>query len=1132
MNVTLYSQVSAQALANTGNTSTSTYRPQAPARSAGEIGSEYKQDIAGKVMDNEAYGHGLTAEDIMQQAANTDVSVQKDFMIVMSNCVSGEDYQRMQEEGFNPASTDVETYVNSMDRIKVALAEAGVEIIGYNDNLDVEKIAEITGSRIDAELLASDLLKMFSESDMPATEENVEAAAGAVAQGSKITEISDEAVKYMVLNCKEPTIANVYKAQFLGNGSMKQAQGYYSENIAGSSYYAKKADSINWNNLEKQLAAVVKQAGLDESAIDDAKWLVESGIELNAENLVLVSDLRDLSSKLPMEQQALEQLCVAAMGNGKQPTDALLTGEEPIADKAKEILKAVESISDEAVKKTVESGEPINIKNLSKAQEPKDDMPVNENYGKASLKEIEAKRQLEEIRLIMSEEANRHLLKKGISIDTAKLSEVVEALKKTQEEIKASLFKGESLEENNKRALIFEETLTKTKELREMPAALVGKLVMSRQPYTLNRLYDEGAELQKELNSEISADGNAEIAAKSNTEINAENDSRNLSQNQQNKQNQQKQASQAYETLMTAPRKDLGDRISKAFRNVDDILQDMKLETSDANRRAVRILGYNSMEITKENIENVKHEDSKINSVISKMTPATTLQMIREQKNPLDMTMDELENYLNEKERSFGESAEKYSVFLQKLDRAGGISPEEREAYIGIYRLFNQIEKTDGAVVGSIVASGAQMNFKNMLSAIRTSSNRNMDVYVDDGFGALSELIKKGKAIDEQIMSGFNQESFDNSGQRNKEQYYAKLSGEINTKLSKTVDVEKLKDVDIAEDTTIEKFADSINMAQMAESPAQQEQWKKESLKNFQENLKKAQQIEERVIEALIDYGQTISVDNIYAAQTLMLDRGSLFKQIIKESDSEESDDEAADETADSEDAGIFETDLIEKSILAKAEQFSRQLTDRESAAVSYADIINGAKKAVERLGFKDGASHIDVKAAQSLYKGLSLAGSLAQEENYEVPMNIKGEITSVNLKIYHNATSNASNACVGKVAITFETELLGKVAAEFDVNDKSIKGMVVYENKSSKADMKKIEEAITNELSNGAGSSDGAKNNICVSLVQSNSLDLGRFGMDRAQAESGERPSTAALYRVAKAFLTALWDIKKGTGI
>ena len=49
------------------------------------------------------------------------------------------------------------------------------------------------------------------------------------------------------------------------------------------------------------------------------------------------------------------------------------------------------------------------------------------------------------------------------------------------------------------------------------------------------------------------------------------------------------QANESYETLMTAPRSDMGDSIKKAFSNMDDILQDLQLDTSETNRRAVRI---------------------------------------------------------------------------------------------------------------------------------------------------------------------------------------------------------------------------------------------------------------------------------------------------------------------------------------------------------------------------------------------------------------------------------------------------------------------------------------------------------------------------------------------------------------
>lgn len=1086
MNVTLNSQVSTTAQAGTENITTITYKPQAAAQEVRSGG--FQLDIADKVMDNEAYGQGLTADEIMQQAANTDVSVQKDFMIVMSNTVSGEDLQKMQEEGFNPASTDVETYVNVVDKIKVTLAQAGVEVAGYNDDLDVDKIEEITGSRIDAETLAKDLSKLLSESDIPVTNENIGELVKAVMEASGITELSDEAIKYMVVNHKAPTIENIYKAQFSSAGGMHQAQGYYSEGIAGGSYYAKKADSINWENLQGQLEAVVEQAGLaaDEEtkskALEYAKWIVASGIELNAANLTLVSDLKDLS--LPVSQKELEEICVTAMENGKTPAKALMTGETSIAEQAKEVLEAVEGISDEAVHAVAESGEALNIRNLSEAQKKIEAGQTTETPAdETALRELEARRQLEEIRLIMTEEANRRLLKAGISIDTTELSELVDALKAAEESMRAALFQGADVQENAQRAMIYEETITKTGELAKMPAAVVGKMVMSAQTYTLSRIHAEGAALQKEADSH-SQEGNPN-------------------------QNQQRQASQAYETLMTEPRKDLGDKISKAFRNVDDILEDMGYETSEANRRAVRILGYNRMEISDKNLNAVKEADSQIRGVIEKMTPAATLQMIREQKNPLEMTMEELEDYLN-RESTPSDDAEKYSVFLQKLDKAGNISESEREAYIGIYRLFHQIEKSDGAVIGSVVAAGAQMNFKNMLSAVRTSADKNMDVRVDDGFGALEQLITKGTAIDEQIMSGFDGQNADNAQQREQEKYYARLSGEINTELAQRTDVEKLKETDISENTTIEQFADSIKMTQMSENEEKQTQWKNENLKSFQDSLHEAEQVDEQIIESLIAYHQPISVDNIQSAQLLMLDRGALFRQLIQGLDKDKAD-ESSDE-ADLEEAASKE---IQSEILEKSERFMDALTDSENANEAYSEIIDEAGRAAEKMIYQKGASRIDVKAAQSLYKGLTLAGKLAREENYEVPTMIKGEITSVNLKIYHNAAN------AGKVSVTFETEKLGKVAAEFDVTQKGISGMVVYEKKDDKADLKKLEQTVKKELS-----ADSEKQ-VSISLVQSSTLDLGKFGQDRQTKSTDSKVSTAELYRTAKSFLTALKDIE-----
>lgn len=1135
MNVIYESQFSTSRLAESENSVTTTYSKPST-RTESTWGSGCSLDIADKVMDNEAYrGHGKTIEDLMQQAGNADVQNQKDFMLVMSSCVSGEDLQKMQEEGFHPGSTDVETYVSIVDKIKVTLARAGVEIVGYNDNIDVDTIEEITGSRVDANALIKDLSALLKESDMPVTTENIAELTKAVMEASGITEISDDAIKYMVINGKEPTIENLYKAQFSSAAGIKQAQGYYSDSTGGyGKYYAKKADSINWDNLKDRMETVVKQAGLDgdaktkAAAMENAKWLVSSGIELNSKNLTTVSDLK--SMEFPMKQEEVLDLCVTALGNGKAPIKALLTGETPIAEQAQQLVETVETISDEAVHATVESGAEVNIKNLAAAQTQIDAQGTSQQQNTVAeasltdvpLKEIETRRQLEEIRLIMSEEANRHLLKNGISIDTTELSKLVEALKAAEENIKAAMFQGANAEENNQMAQIYEETLTKTKELSQMPAAVIGKVAASAQSYTLTKLHKEGEELQNQL-QDSDKDGK---------------DSQNVQQMQAQSQNQdeqsagrngsqqQKQAMASYEALMTAPRKDLGDRISKAFRNVDDILQDMGLETSEPNRRAVRILGYNSMEITQENIDAVKEADSKICGVIDRMTPGVTLQMIREQKNPLEMTMEELDEYLNKQDRDYSADTERFSKFLQKLDRTNGISQEEREAYIGIYRMFRQIEKSDGAVVGSIVATGAEMNFKNMLSAVRTRADKNMDVRVNDEFGALENLITNKKAIDEQIMSGYqNQENEGSAENQEKEQYYARLSGEINEELADKTDIGKLKESSITAETTIEQFADQIKTTQMSEN-AEMEQ-KAENLRNFQRSMQEAEKIDDDIIQTLIDYGQKISADNIEAASMLMTDRGALFRQVFgqKSNKAEDVPIEKIQNTKNMAQAAAQNTQAQESSentasaqqaeqeqLLAASDNFIDNLTDAKSADTSYQAFLNEANKAVENMVYQSGTSHIDVKAAKALYKGLSLAGNLAREENYEIPVDIKGEITSVNLKIYHNTLKT------GKVSITLENETLGKVAAEFDVKKGRISGMVAYSNIQNKHTLDQVEQSIEKELSQNANTK------VSISMVHSKNVDFNRFGEDRDS--NVEQVSTKELYQTAKAFMTALKEI------
>jgi hypothetical protein len=190
---------------------------------------------------------------------------------------------------------------------------------------------------------------------------------------------------------------------------------------------------------------------------------------------------------------------------------------------------------------------------------------------------------------------------------------------------------------------------------------------------------------------------------------------------------------------------------------VDDILQDLQLDTSETNRRAVRILAYNNTEITPENIMEVKALDEQMQRAFSNMKPAVTLEMIRRGENPLDMTMEQLNQAAQEIQQENGtQEQERFSKYLWKLEQNHEISEEERSSYIGIYRLIAQVEKGDGAALGFLMNQGSDVTMRNLLRAVRSEKKSGLDYQVDDDFDGVDSTAE-GPKIDEQISAAFQQ---------------------------------------------------------------------------------------------------------------------------------------------------------------------------------------------------------------------------------------------------------------------------------------------------------------------------------------------------------------------------------------
>ena len=611
-------------------------------------------------------------DEIKAKASMKNVSLENNAFAVMATSMSADDVAKMADEGFSPSEmTDSET-VTVLDKIKATLVKSGVNIDGFTDDLSKEEIEQIAGSSA----YASAIEAALKEAALPATLENVTEISEALNVSGELTIPSDDAKKYMINNCPEPTVNNFYIANHSSSADTSANRASYYMDETG--YVGKNPTDADIESLSPQIEKIISDAGLsvNEQTINEAKWLINKDIPLTKENLTNLENLESVSFPLDTETVALS--AASALAEGKNAKDGLLSDPESIHIKA---AKFVESLNFDDVAK---------------------------------------RRILEETRLILTLEASVSLLKKGINLDTKDLEKLVDDLKQAEKESYAPfLMENDEVDikkyddELTLKLDVFKQTVIAIEHFKTAPLSVVGDVAFSEKTPTLN----EVAELSNKAKSEFS------------------------------------KAERSYETMMTMPRYDMGDSIKKAFRNVDDILEDLEIEATRLNEKAVRILGYSGMEITEANIEKAVKAEVAVENVITHMTPARTLKMIRDGFNPLDTDIYELSNELLSEDEDTGNT--KYTEFLYKLEKSSEITESEKSAFIGLYRLFRKIEKSDGKLVGDVIKADERLTLSNIISASRSDRQVGTDIKIDDSFGALEKLITHGESITDQILQGF-----------------------------------------------------------------------------------------------------------------------------------------------------------------------------------------------------------------------------------------------------------------------------------------------------------------------------------------------------------------------------------------
>ncbi|MCR5119404.1 MAG: DUF6240 domain-containing protein [Lachnospiraceae bacterium] len=638
----------------------------------------------------------------------TDAKNRKNFMTVMANTLSPEAFGKMKEEGYDIGSIEPEDAVNITDRIKAEMAKSGKVISGYNDDLDAETLEEITGSKAYAEEISA----AFKEAGLKAEKDSLNDVQRTVEKAVSIGELSEDARMYMVRNELPPTTDNLYLAA--NAGSMGNAAGGF---FAEGAYVAEAASVKDMDNeaLRAQIRDVIERSGAeaDESSIALAERMIERGLPLTEESFTAMLKLDEL--KTPISPEAAAKAAVNGISDGVGAGKALLTEEGTLLDKAVALTDEVKSFTDEAADLTAAEGKKLNIRNL-RASQLRISINVSVKVEKVS---ISARRQLEEARLSMTVESSYMLLKSGMSLDTLELSDLVDSLKKAETELKKSMFGTKDAKEADEREDWFKETLRNIEELPGLPLMTAGDMIMRRESLTAE------FSLEAQITTQEYAEAGRSLKARLDM------------------------AGSLYETMMTEVRPDLGDSIGEAFRHASSLMEELGIENTDENARAVRILGYNSMELSQENINAVKSAVATVDRIIERMTPEETLRMIRQGVNPMKLSMEELDKRLAEA----GPSGERYSEYLVKLENRHRITSEEKESYIGIYRMLHQISKKDGAAIGSLINQGSEISFENLMTAVRSMRDKGMDVSVDDAFRGMESAVVND--IDEQIATAY-----------------------------------------------------------------------------------------------------------------------------------------------------------------------------------------------------------------------------------------------------------------------------------------------------------------------------------------------------------------------------------------
>lgn len=992
--------------------------------------------------------------------------------------MTGEDYQSLEEEAGALEEYKESTLDRAVERIKEQ-RQWKQERMAQNREFrqeSQENLERIQSMSFLEQKSPAQIAQALEEANLPATETEVARVVSALSMSQTAVNLSDSAKVYLIQNTLPPTIENLYHGQYSGT------EGVSSDDT----------DIVAWQAVLPQAEQILAENGLDSAELAHAKWLFANELPVTVDSIRMLNVLEQIQSSLTPDK-ALQQM-IEAMTAGASPEQATLDDTQFVL--ARNAIEAFAQVSDEDILTAVAAQESnkelsadgtlpeLNLAALRAARDSNRQTQSAVAEDGAGLvgqlvsadaaddqelfRAVTARRQLEEIRLRMTLQSAVRMQVKGIDLEVSGLGRLVQELRDMEDSYYREWYRdvtelretssvvGRAAVQNGEAAVsAMQEILEKTADIQNAPAKLLGVSVRQQSLLTVNQLHRAAVSVTVQM--------------------------------------QQYQSD--YEKVGTQVRTDLGDSIKKAFANVDRLLDDMGLEATEANKRAVRILGYNQMEITEQNIQRIKEYDAEVNNMIDGMKPRIVLEMLRRGKNPLDMTLEEVNGWIEDiRSEQDVDSGERYSRYLWQLEQNHAISREERAGYIGIYRLLNQLEKTEGAAIGAVLETGQEMTLGNLLSAVRSRSRRGMDITVDDSFGALDELRYQNESISRQIETGIAAGQQDGAvTEQESGRYYRRLTEQ----LLRTITPEGLQQLTDGEiekilDFSLEQLAEQMKSA--GKGPLEQEmyQQKAEQLRTLlQQSEEAASFLDKMNIPATIaDLGAAQMLQSGYQPSREIYNR----KDVMEREEQEEYEGVLDGLLQNMED----ESGLQEQ--LEKLERYGEEIVER-----SYEQHELRAKQAEDM---------------NLLRQVIRLNGRLRQRRSYEIPIRTGNTVTAMNV------TLEQGTAEAGTVQVSMDDSMngAGRVSVMLRIvmgeHGAEAKGLVLCDGRDGYEALCRGQEILEERLQ-----AEGLSvKNLSYGLDYCSRFEMaGRLsGQDNGREETGQNSAvqkgdTVQLYRAAK---------------